>query len=95
MKAGVRYGHDNFSLDILKPLLQYSSRKGLNPLVGEFLSLYAVFLNNVFVRPSCPAAITEFLDGGGIIGLSNSKKANRPITMVCSHRKTADKIILQ
>jgi hypothetical protein len=94
MASGVRHGHDNLSADILKMMLRFSSRRGADPIVGEFLNLYAIFLNNVFMQPVCPKQVTEFFDGGEIFGLTTAKKANRPITMVSTHRKLADKIIL-
>ena len=46
------------------------------------------------MQPVCPKQVTKFFDGGEIFGLSTAKKANRPITMVSTHRKLADKVII-
>jgi hypothetical protein len=94
LAKGVRPGHDNLSADILQEMLRYSLRRGTDPIVSEFLELYANFLNNVFLNRICPPQVTEFFDGGEIFGLTTLKKSNRPITMVSTHRKIADKILL-
>ena len=94
LASGVRCGHDNFAADILKMMLSFSTRRGADPIVGDFLVSYAAVLNNIFLQPVCPSQVTEFFDGGEIFGLTTLKKANRPITMVSTHRKIADKIIL-
>ena len=94
MASGVRHRHDNLSADILKMMLRFSSRRGAEPIVEEFLNLYATFLNNVFMQLVYPKQLTKFFDGDKFFGLSTAKKANRPITIVATHQKLADKIIL-
>ena len=74
MASGVRHGHGNLSADILKMMLRISSRRGADPIVGEFSNLYATFLNNVFMQPVCPKQVTEFFVGGENFGLSTAKK---------------------
>ena len=75
MASGVRHRHDNLSADILKMMLRFSSRRGAEPIVEEFLNLYATFLNNVFMQLVYPKQLTKLFDGGKIFGLSTAKKS--------------------
>jgi len=69
MASDVRHGHDNLSADIFKLMLQFSSQRAADPIVGKFLTFYANCLNNVFTQPVCAKQVTEFFDSGEIFGL--------------------------
>jgi len=69
LAKGVRPGHKNLSTDILEETLRYSLGRRTDPIVSEFLELYANFLNNVFLNRIYPPQVTDFFNGGEIFGL--------------------------